>query len=39
MVASPCLWAKFMDLIAHIWPVIAVATIGGLALQHARHAR
>ncbi len=28
---QPMSWAKFMDLIAHIWPVIAVATIGGLA--------
>ena len=24
-------WAKFWNLIQHIWPVIAVATIGGLA--------
>jgi peptide/nickel transport system permease protein len=24
-------WTKFWDLIRHIWPVIAVATIGGLA--------
>jgi peptide/nickel transport system permease protein len=28
---QPMSWAKFMDLLAHIWPVIAVATIGGLA--------
>ncbi len=24
-------WAKFVNLLQHIWPVIAVATIGGLA--------
>jgi peptide/nickel transport system permease protein len=28
---KPMSWGKFMDLLAHIWPVIAVATIGGLA--------
>jgi peptide/nickel transport system permease protein len=28
---QPMSWAKFMNLIAHIWPVILVATIGGLA--------
>ncbi len=28
---QPMSWAKFMNLLAHIWPVIAVATIGGLA--------
>jgi peptide/nickel transport system permease protein len=24
-------WAKFVNLVQHVWPVIAVATIGGLA--------
>lgn len=28
---QPMSWAKFWDLIKHIWPVIAIATIGGLA--------
>jgi peptide/nickel transport system permease protein len=28
---QPMSWAKFMDLVAHIWPVILIATIGGLA--------
>ncbi len=28
---QPMSWAKFKDLVAHIWPVIAIATIGGLA--------
>jgi peptide/nickel transport system permease protein len=28
---APWSWAKFANLIEHIWPVIAVATIGGLA--------
>lgn len=28
---APWSWAKFVDLIQHIWPVIAVATFGGLA--------
>ncbi len=28
---QPMSWAKFMNLLAHIWPVILVATIGGLA--------
>lgn len=28
---QPMSWAKFMDLLKHIWPVILIATIGGLA--------
>jgi peptide/nickel transport system permease protein len=28
---QPMSWAKFVNLLAHIWPVILVATIGGLA--------
>jgi peptide/nickel transport system permease protein len=28
---APWSWAKFVNLLEHIWPVIAVATIGGLA--------
>jgi peptide/nickel transport system permease protein len=28
---QPMSWAKFMNLLAHIWPVILVATVGGLA--------
>jgi peptide/nickel transport system permease protein len=28
---QPMSWAKFMDLLRHIWPVILIATIGGLA--------
>ena len=28
---QPMSWAKFWNLVQHIWPVIAVATIGGLA--------
>jgi peptide/nickel transport system permease protein len=28
---QPMSWAKFMDLLAHIWPVVLIATIGGLA--------
>jgi peptide/nickel transport system permease protein len=28
---QPMSWAKFKDLIAHIWPVIFIATVGGLA--------
>jgi peptide/nickel transport system permease protein len=30
---QPMSWAKFQNLIEHIWPVIAVATIGGLAFN------
>ena len=28
---QPMSWAKFQNLIEHVWPMIAVATIGGLA--------
>ena len=28
---APPSWGKFVDLIKHVWPVIAVATLGGLA--------
>jgi peptide/nickel transport system permease protein len=28
---APWSWAKFVNLVEHIWPVVAVATIGGLA--------
>ena len=28
---APWSWAKFVNLLEHVWPVIAVATIGGLA--------
>jgi peptide/nickel transport system permease protein len=30
---QPMSWAKFQNLMEHIWPVIAVATIGGLAFN------
>jgi peptide/nickel transport system permease protein len=30
---QPMSWAKFQNLVEHIWPVIAVATIGGLAFN------
>jgi peptide/nickel transport system permease protein len=30
-IGAPWTWGKFVDLLAHIWPVIAIATIGGLA--------
>lgn len=28
---APWTWGKFVDLVKHIWPVIAIATFGGLA--------
>jgi peptide/nickel transport system permease protein len=28
---APWSWAKFADLVHHVWPVVAVATFGGLA--------
>lgn len=28
---APWSWGKFVDLVKHIWPVIAIATFGGLA--------
>ncbi|MCT7373638.1 ABC transporter permease [Chelativorans salis] len=28
---APWSWAKFVDLVKHVWPVIAIATFGGLA--------
>ena len=28
---APWSWAKFIDLLKHIWPVLAIATFGGLA--------
>ena len=28
---APWSWDKFVDLVKHIWPVIAIATLGGLA--------
>ena len=28
---APWSWAKFVDLVKHVWPVVFVATIGGLA--------
>ena len=28
---APWSWGKFVNLVEHVWPVIAVATIGGLA--------
>ena len=28
---APWSWAKFVDLLKHVWPVIAIATFGGLA--------
>ncbi|HEY9011967.1 MAG TPA: ABC transporter permease [Devosia sp.] len=29
--AAPWSWAKFVDLVQHVWPVVFVATFGGLA--------
>ena len=31
MAARPGRWAKFVDLVKHVWPVVAIATFGGLA--------
>src|SRR5690349_21159620 len=28
---APWSWAKFADLVHHVWPVVAIATFGGLA--------
>ncbi|MFO1144878.1 MAG: ABC transporter permease [Amaricoccus sp.] len=28
---APWSWAKFVDLVKHVWPVVAIATLGGLA--------
>lgn len=28
---APWSWAKFVDLVKHVWPVVAIATFGGLA--------
>ncbi|PWJ88466.1 peptide/nickel transport system permease protein [Mesorhizobium loti] len=28
---APWSWAKFVDLVRHVWPVVAIATFGGLA--------
>ena len=28
---APWSWAKFVDLLQHVWPVILIATFGGLA--------
>ncbi|WP_112504565.1 ABC transporter permease [Agrobacterium pusense] len=28
---APWSWAKFVDLVSHIWPVVAIAVFGGLA--------
>jgi peptide/nickel transport system permease protein len=30
---APWSWAKFVDLIQHVWPVIFIATFGGLAFN------
>jgi len=30
-VMAPWSWGKFVDLLQHVWPVIAIAAIGGLA--------
>lgn len=29
--AAPWSWAKFIDLVQHVWPVVFIATFGGLA--------
>jgi peptide/nickel transport system permease protein len=29
--AAPWSWAKFVDLVQHVWPVVFIATFGGLA--------
>ena len=43
---APWSWAKFVDLLQHVWPVILIATFGGLAYnmrvmrgEPARHAQ
>lgn len=28
---APWSWAKFVDLVSHVWPVVAIAVFGGLA--------
>lgn len=28
---APWSWGKFVDLVKHVWPVVAIATLGGLA--------
>jgi peptide/nickel transport system permease protein len=28
---QPMSWGKFVDLVKHIWPIILIATVGGLA--------
>ncbi len=28
---APWSWDKFVDLVKHVWPVVAIATFGGLA--------
>ena len=28
---APWSWGKFVDLVKHVWPVVAIATFGGLA--------
>ena len=28
---APWSWAKFLDLVSHVWPVVAIAVFGGLA--------
>ncbi|MEZ4656677.1 MAG: ABC transporter permease subunit [Caldilineaceae bacterium] len=33
---APWSFAKFLDLLSHIWPVIVIAGLGGVA-QYARH--
>ena len=42
---APWSWDKFVDLVKHVWPVVSIATFGGLAYnmrvmrgQSARHA-
>ncbi len=36
---APWSWAKFVDLIKHIWPVVLVAGLGGVARNMPRHPR
>jgi len=31
--AAPWSWAKFVDLVQHVWPVVFIATFGGLAFN------
>ena len=36
---APWSWDKFVDLVKHVWPVVAIATLRRARLQHAGHAR